>query len=52
VEIILEKERIILRPIGKPRDNWESVFQKMHLEKDDRLIINDVFDDEKFEEWK
>jgi antitoxin MazE len=52
VEIILEKERIILKPIGKPRDNWESAFQKMHLEKDDQLIIGDVFDDEKFEEWK
>ena len=34
------------------RVNWESAFQKMHLEKDDQLIIGDVFDDEKFEEWK
>jgi antitoxin MazE len=52
VEIILEKERIILKPIGKPRNNWESAFQKMHLEKDDQLTAGDVFDDENFEEWK
>jgi hypothetical protein len=24
----------------------------MHLENDDQLLINDVFDSEKFEEWK
>ena len=52
VEIILEKERIILKPIEKPRDNWESAFQKMHKEKDDQLVLGDVFDDENFEEWK
>jgi antitoxin MazE len=52
VEIILEKGRIILKPIEKPRKNWEKAFQKMHLEDDDQLLVNDVFDNETFEEWK
>ena len=34
------------------RKNWESAFQKMHLENDGQLLINDVFDNETFEEWK
>ena len=52
VEIILEKGRIILKPIESPRKNWEAAFQKMHLENDDQLLVNDMFDNETFEEWK
>ena len=52
VEIILEKGRIILKPIAKPRRNWEKAFQKMRLENDDQLLVNDVFNNETFEEWK
>lgn len=52
VEIILEKGRIILKPIESPRKNWESAFQKMHSVNDDQLLVNDVFDNETFEEWK
>ena len=52
VEVILEKGRIILKPIKKPRKNWETAFQKMHLENDDQLLVKDVFDNETFEEWK
>lgn len=52
VEIILEKGRIILKPIENPRKNWEAAFRKMHLENDDQLLVNDVFENETFEEWK
>jgi len=52
VEIILEKGRIILKPIQKPRNNWEKAFKNMRLENDDQLLGNDVFNNEKFEEWK
>jgi len=51
VELILEKGQIILRPIKKPRKNWENEFKKMRLKEDDKLLINDVFDDENLEEW-
>ena len=52
VELILEKGQIILRPIEKPRKNWENEFKKMRLNEDDKLLMNDVFDDENLEEWK
>jgi len=51
VELILEKGQIILRPIEKPRKNWEIEFKKMRLNDDDRLLMNDVFEDENLEEW-
>lgn len=51
VELILEKERIILKPIENPRKDWEKAFKKMHLNNDDKLLMNDVFDDENLDEW-
>ena len=51
VELILEKEQIILKPISKPRKDWEKEFEKMHLNNDDKLIINDLFEDENLDEW-
>lgn len=51
VELILEKEQIILKPIATPRKNWEKEFKKMSEEGDDKLLINDVFDDENLDEW-
>jgi antitoxin MazE len=52
VELILEKRQIILRPISEPRKGWDKAFQKMHEQGDDQLLMNDVFDDENFDEWK
>ena len=52
VELILEKGRIILKPIPKPRQKWEKAFQQMHANGDDKLMINDVFVDANLEEWK
>ena len=52
VEVILEKGRIILKPIEQPRKNWEASFKQMRKENDDQLIIDDVFKDETLEEWK
>lgn len=52
VEIILEKGRIIIKPIEKPRKNWEASFKQMRIDNDDQLLIDDVFNDEKLEEWK
>jgi len=51
VEMILEKEQIILKPISSPRKNWEKAFEEMRENNDDRLLFNDVFEDENFEEW-
>ncbi len=52
VEIILEKGRIVLKPISTPRKNWEKKFKHMAENGDDGLLINDAFDDDTLEEWK
>ncbi|MFZ4796367.1 MAG: AbrB/MazE/SpoVT family DNA-binding domain-containing protein [Bacteroidia bacterium] len=52
VELILEKGYMILKPKAEPRKGWEKVFEKMHKNGDDQLLIDDVFEDENFEEWK
>jgi len=52
IELILEKGQIILRPISEPRKGWDKAFQNMHEQGDDQLLMNDVFEDENFDEWR
>jgi len=51
VELSLEKDCIIIKPTSSPRKGWEKSFKKMHENGDDKLIMNDVFADENFDEW-
>ena len=51
MELILEKDYIILKPKSSARNGWEKSFKKMHENGDDKLIMPDVFDDENLEEW-
>ena len=51
IELILEKEFIILKPKVEPRKNWEKAFKKMHENGDDKLLIDDIFGDENLDEW-
>lgn len=51
IELILDKDFIVLKPKAEPRKDWEKAFQEMHKNVDDQLLIDDVFDDENFEEW-
>ncbi len=51
VELILENEQIILKPIAQPREGWEASAKEMRKNGHDRLLIDDVFEDESFEEW-
>jgi antitoxin MazE len=52
MEVILEKDHIVLKPKTKPRKGWDKAFKKMHVNGDDKLIMPDVFPDENHEEWK
>jgi antitoxin MazE len=52
VELVLEKNYIIIKPKSEPRKGWEKAFKKMHKNGDDKLLIPDVFQDEDFEKWK
>lgn len=51
VEVILEQGHIILKPINSPRKNWEKAFEQMRENNDDSLLLNDVFEDDNFDEW-
>lgn len=51
VELILEKGQIIIKPLTTPRKGWEKAFQEMHTAGDDKLLFDDVFDDENPDEW-
>ena len=52
VDLIMDKDRIIIKPVSKPRKGWEKAFEKMAKDGDDNLLFKDVFDDENLEEWK
>ncbi|HLV50617.1 MAG TPA: AbrB/MazE/SpoVT family DNA-binding domain-containing protein [Flavobacterium sp.] len=51
IELILEKGYIVLKPKIEPRKDWEKAFKKMHENGDDQLLMDDIFEDENFEEW-
>ncbi len=51
VELILEKDYLILKPTSIPRKNWEAAFREMNEQGDDQLLFDDVFEDENMEEW-
>lgn len=52
VELSMEKDCIIIKPKSKPRAGWDKAFKKMHQNGDDKLLMNDVFEDENLNEWK
>lgn len=51
VELILEKDCIIIKPKTTPRKDWEKSFKKMHENGDDQLLLPDLFEDENIDEW-
>ena len=52
LEIILEEDYIVLKPSTQAREGWDQAFKKMNEEGDDQLLLPDLFEDEKLEEWK
>jgi len=53
VEIEVEKNQIIIRPVKNVRDGWASAFKKMHENGDDELIIDEnISDSWAEEEWQ
>jgi len=53
VNIKLEDDFIIIEPLKKnPRENWDTLFKKMHQKEHDELLIPDVFADETDASWE
>jgi len=40
-----------LKPKSEPRNGWENIFKKMNKNGEDKLLIEDVFNDEDLEKW-
>lgn len=49
LELVLEKNRIVLKPVSTPRKDWDKAFKQMHENGDDKLLLDGVFEDEDFE---
>ncbi|MCB0609381.1 MAG: AbrB/MazE/SpoVT family DNA-binding domain-containing protein [Lewinellaceae bacterium] len=46
VELVLESEYILIKPVRQPRQGWDDAFAEMRKNEDDQLLIDPVFDDE------
>jgi len=51
IEMLMQEDQIVLRPIKKMRVGWDKAFKEMAEQGDDSLLISDVFDDETFDTW-
>ena len=49
LELVLENDYIILKPVAEPRKNWEEAFAEMHRNGDDKLLIDSVFENENWD---
>lgn len=49
MELVLERNYIILIPKVSTRKGWGKLFKKMHEDGDDKLVMSDVFEDENFD---
>ncbi len=42
VELVMEEEAILIKPIAKPRQNWDKAFSKMRKSGEGKLLIDSV----------
>jgi antitoxin MazE len=52
VELILEQNQIVIKPVAEVRQGWNAMFKEMRGRGDDKLLLNDVFEDENFDVWQ
>ena len=51
VELVMEVDHIVIRPMRQPRKGWDVAFKRMHKNGDYKLVMPDLFDDERIEPW-
>jgi antitoxin MazE len=51
VEIKVVDKKLIIEALKEPRSNWNSSFEKMHKNNEDKLIAEDCHDFDKDWEW-
>lgn len=52
VELVLEQDQIVIKPVKEPRKGWDQQFKEMHANGDDKMLIDDVFEEENPEDWQ
>ena len=55
VELVVKDNQIIIKPTSRPRDNWDSAFQKIVKNNDDILLDSDLLSNQTTwnnEEWE
>lgn len=50
VELVLKEGFLIVKPVKKVRAGWDEAFKEMAANGEDELLIDDVFEDETWEE--
>ena len=51
VELEVQDNHIVLKPVSTPRQGWAAAFQRMHRHNDDVLMISDELDPDLLEAW-
>jgi len=52
IEIIMKQDHLELKPVTSPRQGWDEAFKEMHERAEDNMLIDNVLDDDLFEEWE
>jgi antitoxin MazE len=50
VDLIMEEEFILIKPVSKSRKGWDDAFSKMKAKGDDQPIIESIPDDEAWDD--
>ncbi|WP_227766333.1 AbrB/MazE/SpoVT family DNA-binding domain-containing protein [Zhaonella formicivorans] len=51
VEVEVQENCIILKPVKIPREGWAAAFRRMNRNGDDVLLLPDELDNDLLEEW-
>jgi antitoxin MazE len=51
LELILERDHMVLRPARVPREGWNEAFEQMHADGADQLLISDSLDSDLIDPW-
>ena len=52
IELVMKENHLELKPVKPPRQGWDEAFREMHEKGEDRLLDNDILDDDLIEDWE
>lgn len=51
VELEIQDDYIIIKPVKTPRQGWAEAFKLMHKNNDDSMLVPEEIDNEMLEAW-